>query len=303
MLNGLFNNAVAARSTAEWIPSKNSLLDGIASVVAGSNSDSASILLTLDRTLSASDSNLGATIDAIYALTDVQTDGLQGIASQPPVATTVVAKSQAEGRVKAIGELLTAEKGDASYSIIAKDPSLISSQRRLDLLALLSNGWNKNPEGWGLARNSYLAGSELLRDSVQIVQGGDITLLADRASLPVTVSNSLSQPVTIFVIVRPLSPLIAVENSRVEMTVEPYSQRKGQIPVQSLSNGTVKLQVSLAGANNLAIGKTTFLTTTVRAGWETPVTVGVGAAVVLIFIFGIYRNIAKRRRRARTGAE
>jgi Family of unknown function (DUF6049) len=303
-LSELFNNAVSSRTNAEWTPSKNALLAGIESVLARSDGGTASIVLTLDRTLSASDGDVGATVDAIAAMPQVQMSGLRAIAALAPVSTDLVGKRYAERDIKLVAELLSTEKRDVSYATIAKDPSQISSERRLDLLALLSNSWHTNPEGWELACGSYRGASELLRSSVQIVKGGAITFLADRASLPVTVSNALDQSVTVYVDVRPMSPLLKVENNRVELTIEPHSQRKGLVPVQSLSNGSVRLEISLFSETGAEVGEATVFKSTVQAGWETPVTVSVGVLVVLVFVFGIFRNVRKRlRRRSAFSAE
>ena len=80
---------------------------------------------------------------------------------------------------------------------------------------------------------------------MQIVRSSAITLWADRGSLPVVVENNLSQAVTVYIRVRPSLPLLRVEDDFVELTIEPNSQRKAQIPVQSISNGDVDLQISL----------------------------------------------------------
>jgi hypothetical protein len=46
----------------------------------------------------------------------------------------------------------------------------------------------------------------------------------------------------------------------------------------------------------MQVGDTTYVRTSVQAGWETPVTIGFAIAVVLIFAFGIFRTIVRRRR-------
>jgi hypothetical protein len=112
----------------------------------------------------------------------------------------------------------------------------------------------------------------------------------------VTISNDLNQSVTVYVTVRPLTPLVKVENSFVAITVEPRSQRKAQIPVQSLSNGTVQLEVSLHRSSGVNVGETAYVSTVVQAGWETPVTIGFAVAVVLVFAAGIVRTVVRRRR-------
>ena len=161
---------------------------------------------------------------------------------------------------------------------------------------MISAGWADTPTAWLAATTGFVQSSTTLRDSVKIVQTSSITPWADRASLPVTISNDLNQSVTVYVTVRPLTPLLKVENSFVAITVEPRSQRKAQIPVQSLSNGTVQLEVSLHRSSGVNVGETAYVSTVVQAGWETPVTIGFAVAVVLVFAAGIARTIVRRRR-------
>jgi Family of unknown function (DUF6049) len=297
LLTDLFNSAIASDSNAEWQNATASLLDGVTSVLAGSSNASPSILLTLNRALSTSDPDLGRTIDSIFSLTANRPIGLAGLALRDPTATTIVAKEQSSQKLSAAKELHTTETLDREFATIAKEPVLITGQRRLDLLALLAIGWDRNPEGWSVARAGFVRSSVELRQSVRIVKSSSLTLLADRASLPITVSNSLDQPVTVYIVVRPLTPLLAVENGQVELVVEPHSQRKGQVPVQSLSNGTVELEVSIQSGTGVGIGEVSFLKTNVQAGWETPVTISIGVIVVLVFVVGILRNVIFWRRR------
>jgi hypothetical protein len=65
--------------------------------------------------------------------------------------------------------------------------------------------------------------------------------------------------------------------------------------VQSLSNGSVELVVTVNSVSGTQIGATTYVRTTVQAGWETPFTIAVGIVVVLIFAMGIVRTVLRRR--------
>ena len=243
-----------------------------------------------------SDPDFGLTVYALANIANVQVSGLEELLTTSPATATLVDKQHDETALTSVRTLLAEEAEDAAFSVIAENPSLITSDRRLDLLATLSNGWSENPDGWQAAANDYLAASVALRNSVKIVKSSSITLWADRASLPVTVSNELGQPVTVYVTVRPLTPLLKIEDSFVEVVVEPQSQRKASVPVQSLSNGVVELEVTLHAYTRLPVGDTTFVRTTVQAGWETPFTISFGVLVVLVFAAGIIRTIVRRRR-------
>ena len=144
--------------------------------------------------------------------------------------------------------------------------------------------------------STYRAASSTLRSSVSIVKSSKITLWADRGSLPVVVENLLDQPVTVYVTVRPLTPLIRVEDTFFQVVVEPNSQRNARVPVQSISNGNVELEISLHASTSRQIGSTTYVRTVVQAGWETPFTITVAILVVLVFAAGVVRTIVRLRR-------
>jgi hypothetical protein len=131
------------------------------------------------------------------------------------------------------------------------------------------------------------------------VSTSGVNLFADRASLPITVSNGLDQAVTVFITVRPDTGLLTVADSRVRLDIEPNSQGKGLVPVQAISNGTVRVTVRLESITGVAIGTPTRTPINVQAGWETPVVVVIAALVVALFAAGIVRSIVRRRKSAR----
>ena len=293
-LSGLFSTTVDSGPTEEWQRSMAALAAAVGSVTSTTD-DPASVLLLLDREVATSDTDLGPTIDALASTQNVEPIGIAQLLGTPVHTAELVDAPYERATIDSLRKLLLDEAADRTFAQIAANPALITGERRLDLLAALSNSWAGNPIGWESARAAYDAASTALRDRVKIVKSSTITLWADRASLPVTVSNELDQAVTVYVRVRPLTPLLKVEDSFVPVTVEPTSQRKASIPVQSLSNGTVELMVTVNSVSGTQIGATTYVRTTVQAGWETPFTIGVGIVVVLIFAFGIFRTILRRR--------
>lgn len=294
-LSSLFSSTVASVSGGSWETAMASLAISVGSVPSTVDRP-ASVLLALDRSVAASDPDFGLTIDSLATTPNVQVTGLTELLSTAPQSASLVDQPHDAAAIDKTRALLAEEAAVAQFAQIAQTPSLITSDRRLDLLATISNGWSDNAIGWEAALSSYTAESVSLRDSVNIVKSSSITLWADRASLPVTVSNELSQPITVYVTVRPLTPLLKVENRFVEVVVEPNSQRKAAVPVQSLSNGVVEIEVTLHQATGQGIGNTKYVRTTVQAGWETPFTITVGAIVVLVFAAGIVRTVVRRRR-------
>lgn len=293
-LSSLFSATVASGPADEWRRTMTVLANTVGGV-ASTTEDPASILITLDRQIATSDTDLGATIDSLAARQNVRVIGLAELLRTRVHTTDLVDAAYDRPTLDGLKELLRDEAADREFAQIAENPALITGERRLDLLATLSNSWAASPFAWETARAGYAAASTALRNTVKIVKSSTITLWADRGSLPVTVSNELEQSVTVYVRVRPVTPLLKVEDSFVPVTVEPGSQSKAAIPVQSLSNGTVELMVTVNAVSGEQIGGTTYVRTTVQAGWETPFTIGVGVLVVLVFALGIVRTIVRRR--------
>ena len=122
------------------------------------------------------------------------------------------------------------------------------------------------------------------------------TCCADRQTLPIPIVNGLAQPITVVVTVDPDRPILAIEDRSVEVTIEPNSQTNALIPVQAVSNGTVRIEVTIASPTGVAVGGAKSVEVVVNAGWETPIFVVFASAVVLLFVGGIVRNIVRRRR-------
>jgi hypothetical protein len=100
----------------------------------------------------------------------------------------------------------------------------------------------------------------------------------------------------VYVDVRPLRPLLHVDDGRVEVTIEPDSTANASIPVTSITNGEVTVRARLLSSNGDTLGAPRFLKVILQAGWETAGTLIVGALVVLVFGVGIVRAFLRRRR-------
>lgn len=261
------------------------------------------VVAHLHRAVALSGSNVAQTISALQVDDAVRLVPL----SEALAASTSGEASLVEGhadpdRVQVVRSLLGAEADEQRFATIAADPARLTSPRRLALLALLDIAWADNTAGWATATDEFLTTSVDIRESVQIVTASPFTLLADTATLPIPVSNSLNQAVTVYVTVRPETAQLAVTDSLVELTIEPNSQGKASIPVQAISNGTVQVLMTLSGASGVSVGQPAITEINVQAGWETPIVLVIGGLVVAVFAIGLVRNIVRRRRTAAISA-
>lgn len=296
--SAVLREAAGATSMGDWFAAVESLSDSLSYV--GRQDDAASVVVTLDRETIVGTGRLGATVDELDDLDTVEfvplADAISG-SGDDRVAASLVQRPQSEARIARVERLLLDERRDIRFSSVAEDPTLITGERRARLLSVLSPAAVRYPGGWGNAATKYTDESLVLRQSVGLAESSALAIFADKASLPVTVSNDLNQPVTVYIVVRPLSPLLTVDDDRVELTIEPNSQKKGLVPVASLSNGEVDIVVSLKTATEVSIGSPTRVPTTVTAGWEGPITVILISLVSILFVLGIIRTVLRRRKR------
>lgn len=214
--------------------------------------------------------------------------------ARTPTDAVITDAPASDTRRASVTAALEAEAADRQFAQIALTPALITDTRRLDLLAALSFGWGDESAS---ALQAFVADSESLRSSVQVVESRPITLLADRLALPVTVQNDLDVAVRVYVRVEPDSAQLRVLDSNVETVVEPLSQSRTLVPVESLTNGEVDITVTVRDAQGNVLSEPTRVALSLQAGWETAGTIIVSAAIAVLFVVGITRDLRKRRRR------
>jgi hypothetical protein len=287
--------ALDATSDAAW----QLAMSRLTSAIADAGPKYSTVLATTGRSSGWVDGRFTQTIDALAASASLGGTRLSAALSATPGAAELVPKPHTAADLEAAAQLLAAESAEREFATVAADPSRITGARRVALLAVLSNQARANEALWPSVAAAFLTKSAELLASVAVVSTSGVNLFADRASLPITVSNGLDQAVTVFITVRPDTGLLTVADSRVRLDIEPNSQGKGLVPVQAISNGTVRVTVRLESITGVAIGTPTRTPINVQAGWETPVVVVIAALVVALFAAGIVRSIVRRRKSAR----
>ena len=184
---------------------------------------------------------------------------------------------------------------ESRFATVATDPTAVTGPRRLALLALLAVSWLRGTDDWGSQVTTFLAGSQTLMSSVQIVAGSDLVVGSGATNIPVTVSNALNVPITVYVNVDSPSSVLRVRAQNVPLTVEPSSSNKAAIPVTALTNGQVDTMITLTSVAAVPIGEPDYVSVDLHPGWESVGTAIVIALLVLIFGGGLARNIVKRR--------
>ncbi|MHB1171279.1 MAG: DUF6049 family protein [Lacisediminihabitans sp.] len=297
-ISQLLQKAVFAPTDLEWQGAVAELSASLAVVTRERPGGAPTLLATLGRGYPTSSFRLAQTLAALTNIPWLATTTLSDALAVVPVAATVVDQPQNATRISQVKSLLDSEQAVGAFSSVLGNPSVLLGERRLSLLAALSNSWVSNPTGWTSAYSQYLAASTKITSSVQIAESSSVNLLSDKVNLPVTVRNDLAYPVNVVVLVRSPSGILNVVDGKVPLTVEPNSQARASVAVRSVANGDVTLSVSLTSPTGVTISNPTSVQINVQAGWETAVTVVIALLLLVVFGFGIWRNITKRRKTA-----
>jgi hypothetical protein len=263
-----------------------------------------SLVVTLGRSWPTSGTQLERTLRAIQTSPWANSVTLPRVLSSTPTpGLTFKSKSESPARITGIKSLLAAETQIEGFSTILDDPATLTGQERAQLLTVLGVSWMESRNDWTSAVSNSLRSSINTLDSVRILPTENVNLVSAQGSIPFTVSNGLKKEAA--TIVLSASP----SNSRLEIDedatkrIQPDSRATVLIPVKAkLGNGNVIVTLQLLSPTGVKIGPPTAVTVDVHADWEGIGALIVGILLVLLFGFGIVRNILRRRRENSDGA-
>jgi hypothetical protein len=237
---------------------------------------------------------LQSTLDAIRGLPWVVNGSLSASLSGASSPLEIVDKPESSQRIAVVSSLLARNAQVGSFATIAENPSLITNPATRDLAAVLSVGWLGSSD-WEAAVSEHLRSTQKILNSVSIVTSSTINMVGGQANIPISVLNSLLQPVTVVVNADPNNARLVV-NGSAQVTIQPESQGKAQIPVEAqVSNGSSILAVSLQSIEGLAVGEPVAIPINVRADWETWGLGAVALAFVGLLAAGVIRTVRRRK--------
>ena len=253
------------------------------------------VVAGLERGWAASGARLGQLLDAIQALPFSDTATATTALGSPSVPLQVVDQAEDAGRVQRVADAMSLEAQVDAFARAVERPELITGQQRMLLLATLSNRWRDDPDGLVTVQDGYTAQADGVLGSVAITTRQN-TVISDTTSLLINVSNELDQPVTVRLSIIAGSGRIRVDDSAV-VTVPAHGSASARPPITSISNGDVVVTARLTTEDGtVQIGDSAPVELFIRAGFEAVVTTLFVAAVALLFGFGLFRSIRKRRR-------
>jgi hypothetical protein len=296
-LSAAIRAAAHATSEDEWRVNVSEAAALLAIVSAENPNSERTLLVTFDRSGTSSATRVNETLAALDSTAWSTASSLQSALDSTPAATVSFRdRAITSDRVTLARSLLERQSAIAEFATILADPVLVTAPARLDLLALLDTGWATQTSAWEEQVAASLAASFDLMQAVTVTTRGPIIVVGSKVDLRITLTNALGQAVTVRTEIVPSNGRLVVGDT-LETTIAPNSAQAVSVPLSAaVGNGDVVLRVTLFTPNGTPLGQPVPIDVSVRADWE-----GLGAGifailVVAFFGFGIWRNIARRRR-------
>ena len=179
-------------------------------------------------------------------------------------------------------------------SVLSEPAALLGDYTSLETV-VSSASWRSDPK----TRNAQIPYAEAagagVTSSLAAVPSSTINVISSEAQLPVRITSSLNQDVTVQVYLVSNNKRLRVPRTTT-VRVPAHQQAKVTVPIQAVGSGDVALTVQVLAADGTTVGTPTTVNMRVRADWEgrgTGVIVGVLVAIV---VTGTVRTVRRGRR-------
>jgi hypothetical protein len=184
----------------------------------------------------------------------------------------------------------------AALAAMVERPDALLGDGDLEMLAPASVAWRERPRERDALADGAAARTATLREAVAVVPGSDLTIIATSAGMPVRLTNTLDQDVSVVVDLRPDSARLRSDGA-VAATVPADGETVVQVPVHAIQSADVGVTIEVRTADGVLVDDDTVIAVRVRADWEGIGTAVIGAVLALGLVVGLVRSI----RRGRTG--
>lgn len=141
--------------------------------------------------------------------------------------------------------------------------------------------------------------SDAVAGKITAVPASSYNLLASSSGVPITVTNDLSTPVTVDVVVSADANTVRLPEPSRRVTVPPQGQTQVRMPVEAVANGTVNLEVTLQAESGRELSPARSVRLTVNPSWENWTTMALVVAMGVLVVIGVLR--ARRTGSSRRG--
>ncbi len=303
-LSDALAQAVSAPSDTAW-NSAMSKVNAQLELISQESRDPRRLLVALDRSWPSSGTQLERTLNALFSSPWSAPGSFSSVAQAPAsVGLDLVDAPESADRVANIRALVQDEGSLGQFATVFDDPTRLTGRTRADLLTLLAVSWQNPRADWAAAVTASRKATIATLHSIRILPTENVNLVSAQGSIPFTVSNELpDDAATIVLTASPSNSRLEVDQSTTKRILQD-SRATVLIPVKAkVGNGQVVLSLQLYSPTGVPIGDPTSVTVDVHADWE-----GIGALIfgillVLLFGFGIVRNILRRRSKGAEDAE
>ena len=181
-------------------------------------------------------------------------------------------------------------------SVLSEPAALLGDYTNLEAV-VSSASWRSDPKTRGAQIPNAEAAGAGVTSSLAAVPSSTINVISSEAQLPVRITSSLNQDVTVQVYLVSNNKRLQVPRTTT-VRVPAHQQAKVTVPIQAVGSGDVALTVQVLAADGTTVGTPTTVNMRVRADWEgrgTGVIVGVLVAIV---VTGTVRTVRRGRRTA-----
>ena len=179
-------------------------------------------------------------------------------------------------------------------SVLSEPAALLGDYTSLETV-VSSASWRSDPKTRSAQIPYAEAAGAGVTSSLAAVPSSTINVISSEAQLPVRITSSLNQDVTVQVYLVSNNKRLRVPRTTT-VRVPAHQQAKVTVPIQAVGSGDVALTVQVLAADGATVGTPTTVNMRVRADWEgrgTGVIVGVLVAIV---VTGTVRTVRRGRR-------
>ncbi|WP_157480424.1 DUF6049 family protein [Leifsonia sp. Root227] len=295
-LSTAIRQAESAPSDVAWNTAM-SKVNAQLELISAEGSQSKQLLVSFDRSWPSSGTQLRRTLESLFASPWSTPSTLPSTSSAPSSSGLALTDApEPQTRTDNIKALVQDEQSIDAFATVLDKPETMTGRTRAQLLTLFAVSWQNPRTDWTAAVAASRKSTTDTLHSIKILPTENVNLVSAQGSIPFTVSNELKDEAANLVLTA--SP----SNSRLEIDqnatkrIPQDSRATMLVPVKAkLGNGQVVLSLRLYSPTGVAIGDPSAVTVDVHADWE-----GIGALIfgillVLLFGFGIVRNILRRR--------
>ncbi|GAA4282548.1 DUF6049 family protein [Brevibacterium daeguense] len=216
----------------------------------------------------------------------------QPVARAPLVNPTRQAGLSADG----LGHLAEAHERAEAFAAVFSEPGLARQDLDRMILSCTSATWADAPnfpECTGQATDEV----DATIDGIAPEQGSPVLLVTgERTTVPVRVENTTDRPATVTVQVTARTPQLRTQTTE-PVVLPPRQTTRVDVPVEGLANGDVETMIQVVALNGYVAPSTGELLVRVRADWENIGTAVIGAGLLVVFVIGLVKSIARGRRK------